>query len=78
MRRNAMKIDRKLLNGYPKVTVIESFDKRVKLLRQFNGKVSQTNFSNIEECRKYVENNRLEINVCHLHGDYRGPLKGDK
>lgn len=73
-----MKINPKLLNGHPKVTIIESFDKRVKLLRQVNHQLLVMEFKDVGECRRHIENNRFEVNICHLHGDYSGPSKGDK
>jgi len=73
-----MKINQKLLNSYPKVTVIETFDRKAKLVRQLEGKVLRVEFKNIEECKRYIEGNKFEVNVSHIHGDFRGEGLNEK
>jgi hypothetical protein len=55
----------RLLNGVPKITVIETFDSRAVIVRP--GECLE--FGSLEKCKKYVEKHGLEINISHLFGN---------
>lgn len=59
-------MDFRLLNGAPKVTLIESFSGEVLLIPPTRD--SKIEFSTIHEARDYVVSKNWEIHVVHLHG----------
>ena len=58
-------MDSRLLNGKPKVTVIQRFDRSVIIMsREFNGIME---FNTIEDMRHFIDEQGYEINVAHIH-----------
>jgi hypothetical protein len=50
-------------------TVIETLHGKVKLIRRAHDvypTLITSNFSNLDDCLKYVEKNRFEINIIHF------------
>jgi hypothetical protein len=60
-------MDFRLLNGKPKVTIIERFDQTVKLIYPNN--VSHKEFSDMHSCIIHIDEQGWAINVEHLHGN---------
>jgi len=58
-------MDRRLLNGKPKVTVIQRFDHLVILLGPEIGK--RKKFDNLEDLKQYIQRRGYEISVSHIH-----------
>jgi hypothetical protein len=63
-----MLTDFRLLNGAPKITVIETFDSRAVIVRPGE----RLEFVSLEECKKHVEKHELEINISHIFGNSIG------
>jgi hypothetical protein len=61
-------VDFRLLNGNPKITVIETFDSRGVSVRPGE----RLEFGSFEECKKHVEKHGLEVNVSHIFGNSIG------
>ncbi len=57
--------DQRLLNGNPKVTAIQRFDRTIILLGPAFGK--RSSFDSLDELKHFVYENGYEINVSHLH-----------
>jgi hypothetical protein len=57
-------VDFRLLNGAPKITVIETFDSRAVIVRPGE----RLEFGSFAECKKHVEKRGLEVNVSHIFG----------
>ncbi len=57
--------DFRILNGSPKVTVIETFDSRAVIVRPRE----RLEFGSLEECKKHVEKQGMEINISHIFGN---------
>lgn len=56
------------LDKINRCTVIETTHGTVKLIRRANDvypTLITSNFSSLDDCLKYVEKNRLEINIIH-------------
>jgi len=60
-------MDFRLLNGKPRVTMIERFNQTVKLIYPDN--VSNKEFPNIHSCMVYIDGQGWAVNVEHLHGN---------
>jgi len=69
-------MDFRLLNGKPKVTMIERFDQTVKLIYPDN--TSCKEFPNIHSCIIYIDEKNWAVNVEHLHGDRKEIEKSNK
>ncbi len=46
-------------------TLIETFHGEIKLIKRAHANLVTLNFSNLNDCLAYVNNNRFEINVVH-------------
>lgn len=67
-------MDSRLLNGKPKVTVIQRFDRSVAIIRFGGNIIGWTNglkntieFKNLEDMKHFIEEQGYEINVAHIH-----------
>ena len=58
-------MDRRLLNGKPKCTVIQCFNHSTILLGPEFGKKKK--FNNLEELKQYIQKRGWEASVSHIH-----------
>ncbi len=58
-------MDRRLLNGKPKVTAIQRFDHSTILLGPEVGK--RRKFDNLEDLKHFIQRKGWEVNVSHIH-----------
>ncbi len=56
--------DFRLLNGAPKITVIETFDSKAVGVRPGE----RLEFETLEELKKHIEKYGLEVNISHVFG----------
>jgi hypothetical protein len=67
-------MDQRLLNGKPKVTIIQRFNHSVILIR-FGGKTKKhtkgllntLEFKDLKAAIKFIEEQGYEINISHIH-----------
>ena len=58
-------MERELLNGHPKCTVIERFDGTVLLIGPDQ---TRDEFKSLKECKKVLERNEWEVNISFIKG----------
>ena len=62
-------MERELLNGHPKCTVIERFDGTVLLI---GPEYTRDEFKSLKECKKVIERKEWEVNISFIKGS---PIK---
>jgi len=62
-------VERELLNGHPKCTIIERFDGTALLLGPDH---TRDEFKSLKECKKVIEKKEWEINISFIKGS---PIK---
>lgn len=60
-------MDQRLLNGKPKVTIIQRFDHSVIVIRFPIIKGEHLEFKHLKAAKKFIEDQGYEINVSHIH-----------